>query len=230
MTTKSNIENLEQEDEQDDINPIAISIDTFIHSVKDTEEVAYNFIPLAAKVHNERIKRIKEKEKKAEELLSDDNCQSRIIGTNILLEVNRETDRVINANVPETIGKALFLNLFSNFDAYIGDLISCIFHIKPELFNGLGRQISVSEILSFNSFDELKEKVLSDEIDNLRRKSYVEQFSEMEKMFSINLKNFEHWADFVELSQRRNLLMHCNGIVSEQYIKICTQEGYKFKE
>ena len=31
---------------------------------------------------------------------------------------------------------------------------------------------------------------------------------------------------FVECSQRRNLLTHCGGIVSEQYRAICKREGY----
>jgi hypothetical protein len=210
------------------INALKLSMDTFLHAIKDSEAVAYNFIPLAIKIRKQQLKRIKSKGKEAEALLSKDDSQSQAVGTKMFFEVNKGIKRINHSNIPETIQKSLFLNLFSSFDAYIGELILCIFKIKPELFNGLGRQISVTEILSFNNFDELKEKVLNDEIDNLRRKSYIEQFTEMEKMFRIDtLKKFDNWTDFVEMSQRRNLLMHCNGIVSEQYIKICKEQKYK---
>jgi len=216
-----------EDKEEKSLNPIAVSMNTFIHAVKDSEEVVYNFVPLAARVHNKRISKIEENEKVALELMESKDEQDQVLGSKKILEVVRLSERIINANVPETIEKALFLNLFSSFDAYIGNLISCIFNRRPELYNSLGKQVSVSEVLLFNNFDELKQKILTDEIETLRRKSYIEQFSDMEKMFSVRLKAFPNWSDFVEMSQRRNILMHCDGVVSEQYINICKQEGYK---
>jgi hypothetical protein len=215
------------EDLEKGLNSIAVAMNVFIHALKDSEEVVYNFVPLAARVHNKRIAKIEENEKIAIELMESKDEQDQAIGSKKLLDVVRLSERVVNANVPETIQKALFLNLFSSFDAFIGDLIACIFSRKPEFYNGLGKQVSVSEILLFNNFDELKQKILTDEIETLRRKSYTEQFADMEKMFSVKLKAFTHWSAFIELSQRRNILMHCDGVVSEQYIKVCQKEGYK---
>lgn len=217
----------DKEELENDLNPIAVAINVFIHAVKDSEEVVNNFVPLAARVHNKRISKIEENEKIALELIESKDKQDQVLGSKKLLEVIRLSERIVNANVPETIEKALFLNLFSSFDAYIGNLISCIFNRRPELYNSLGKQVSVSEVLLYNNFDEFKQKILTDEIETLRRKSYIDQFSDMEKMFSVKLKAFPNWSDFVEMSQRRNILMHCDGIVSEQYINICKQEGYK---
>ncbi|EIE9610402.1 hypothetical protein LFN31_000678 [Vibrio cholerae] len=216
--------------EQDkSINPIAFAIKTFLHAIRDAEEVVYAYVPIAAKMHNKRIDEVKGKAVKAKELSEKDDLQSQVLGTKSLLEINRMIERIKNSNVPETIEKALFLNLFSSFDAFVGDLIICLFNGNPELYKGLGKQISVCDILSFDSFDELKEKVLADEIETIRRKSYVEQFAELEKLFNVSLVKFKNWPSFVELSQRRNLLMHCNGIVSEQYLKVCKKEGFIFK-
>ena len=39
--------------------------------------------------------------------------------------------------------------------------------------------------------DELKNSVLAEEIETLRRKSYIEQFKDIEKRFSINLTKFK---------------------------------------
>jgi hypothetical protein len=212
------------------MNPIAIAITTFLHAIRDAEEAVNYFVPVAAKMHNKRIYEVKKNAEKARELSEKEDLQSQVLGAKYFLDVNRKFERIKNSNVPETIEKALFLNLFSSFDAFVGDLISCLYNSNPELYKGLGKQISVCDILSFDDFDELKEKILTDEIETIRRKSYVEQFAELEKLFNIPLVKFKNWPSFVELSQRRNLLMHCNGIVSEQYLKVCKKEGYVFKK
>jgi hypothetical protein len=211
-----------------EINAIAAAINALIHAVKDTEEAAQLYIPVAIKIHNKRASKASQKFEEGISLLDKEEKQSQAIGMKYLLDAERIIDRLENSKVPFIIEKALFLNLFSDFDSFIGDLVSGVFFKKPELFNSLGKQISVSEILAFNDFDELKEKVLSDEIECLRRKSYIDQFTEIGKIFRVELKKFDRWPQFVELTQRRNILMHCNGVISEQYINICRQEGYKF--
>jgi hypothetical protein len=69
---------------------------------------------------------------------------------------------------------------------------------------------------------------LQEEIEQFKRKSYVEQFEDLEKTFGLKLKEFERWPQFVECSQRRNILTHCDGVVSGQYLKICKENGYQF--
>ncbi|MCX7257498.1 MAG: hypothetical protein NTZ64_12385 [Polaromonas sp.] len=48
----------------------------------------------------------------------------------------------------------------------------------------------------------------------------------LETTFGIVLRKFDRWPDFVEAAQRRNLLTHCGGVVSEQYRAVCLREGY----
>src|SRR5690606_10699525 len=77
----------------------------------------------------------------------------------------------------------------------------------------------------------LKETVLSEEIETFRRKSYSEQFQDLEARFSIHtLKDLPAWKKFVECSQRRNLITHCDGVVSQQYLKECKKAGYSDAE
>lgn len=217
-------------EQEDKIIPIAAVITTFLHAIRDAEEVVMVYVPVSGQLHNKRVEDLKKEQVKAKELSEKDDLQSQVLGTKCFLDVDRKFERIANSNVPETIEKAIFLNLFSSFDAFVGSLISCLFNSNPELYKGLGKQVSVCEILSFESFEELKEKVLNDEIESIRRKSYIEQFSDLEKLFSIQLTKFKNWPSFVELSQRRNLLMHCDGIVSDQYLNTCKKEGYVFKD
>jgi hypothetical protein len=85
----------------------------------------------------------------------------------------------------------------------------------------------LSEVLQYESLDELRNVVLEKDIENLKRKSHVEQFKMLESKFDIALTKFDSWAKFIESSQRRNLFTHCDGIVSKQYTKICEEVNYK---
>ena len=76
----------------------------------------------------------------------------------------------------------------------------------------------------------MKFGVLNKFIEDFRRESYIEQFQRLQKMFEIELKKFDRWTVFVETSQRRNLVAHGDGIVSEQYIEICRREGVEIPQ
>ncbi len=46
------------------------------------------------------------------------------------------------------------------------------------------------------------------------------------KKFNLPLtKGLDSWSNFIELTERRNLLVHCDGIVSSQYISVCRKHG-----
>jgi len=64
------------------------------------------------------------------------------------------------------------------------------------------------------------------EVETVIRKSHVEQFEWMEKRFDVSLrKGLNVWPRFVEVTERRNLLVHCGGIVSSHYLATCKQHG-----
>ncbi len=139
-------------------------------------------------------------------------------------------DRLVEANLPQTLLDSLFLGLFSAFDAFSGNLLTAIYKMRPELLDSLNVEIPLANILKHQTFDELKESVLYDEIERFRRKSYVEQFEQLECRFGLKLRAFGNWPRFVELGQRRNLVTHCEGIVSKQYLRICMENSVQFED
>jgi hypothetical protein len=65
---------------------------------------------------------------------------------------------------------------------------------------------------------------LEKEIESVLRESHTEHFKWLESKLGLNtLRKFDTkvWEDFIELTERRNLFVHCDGIVSSQYIKVC---------
>lgn len=137
-------------------------------------------------------------------------------------------ERLSETNLPQTLLNSLFLGLFSAYDAFSGDLLHALYLARPEFLENLKVEASLSELLKYDSFSELKEAVLYEEIESFRRKSYIEQFESLEKRFKLSLKKFEHWPEFVEIGQRRNLVTHCDGKISKQYINVCSENGVIF--
>ncbi|MCW8346691.1 hypothetical protein MD535_11850 [Vibrio sp. ZSDZ65] len=209
-------------------DPIITCTYRFIHSVADVEEALEQFVPLAFDKAEKQSDFILEQYKLADQYAKDESSQT--MSASIILKTNRLSDRYVKSQVPRTLVKSLFLNVFSDFDTFTGELLASIYEKKPVLYQSISKNVPFSDILKYADIDTLKTRILSEDIENFRRKSYVEQFDELEKQFSIKtLKDFKNWAVFVEATQRRNLFMHCDGIVSEQYIKICSEHKCDLK-
>lgn len=207
-------------------NPIPEAITRFICKARDIKWSARTLIPKAGEMVNERIAKAEEQIKRSQELLASQEALERVHGMKEMLEAVRKIERVKYSKTYTIVETSLFLSLFSAFDEYTGELISAIYERKPKLFDKLNRKVDLTDVLSANSIDDLKRSVLNDAIETFRRKSYVEQFAELENTHGLPLREFERWPDFVECTQRRNLLTHCGGIVSEQYRNICKEEKY----
>ncbi|NTU45916.1 MAG: hypothetical protein HGA99_10465 [Chlorobiaceae bacterium] len=117
---------------------------------------------------------------------------------------------------------AFLVALVSQFDAYLSNLLRSLFYLKPELLNASQRQLTFSELMAFPSLDAARDHVIEKEVESILRSSHVEQFEWMESRFGVPLrKDLPIWPQFVELTERRNLFVHCDGVVSSQYVAIC---------
>lgn len=181
-----------------DIVPLMIDKD------KKTEENIKNLLSKINKKLNENA-----------ELDEEDSIQ-------VLKDFFKEIKNIKVENSSKVIIKSLFLNVFSEFDSFLNNLLRHIFMNKANLIKSSEKVFSVHEIMEYNSIDDFKNQVIDKEIDSLIRKSYIEQFNHYEKKFNIKtLKSFPNWGKFVEITQRRNIIMHCDGKVTAQYYEHC---------
>lgn len=214
--------------ESDDVtdNQISVSITRFLHKARDIKRSARIFVPAAYEMTQARFKKAKEELEVGEALLESKEEGEHAHGMKKIQEAVRKFERIRYSEPHKIVETSLFLSLFTAFDEYTGELLAAFYERKPELFSTLNRQINLVDVLTASSIEELKRSVLNDVIENFRRKSYVEQFSELETRHGLVLRKFARWPDFVECTQRRNLMTHCGGVVSEQYRKICKEEKY----
>lgn len=227
--TQTQEENKEQEKVTE--HPLSVGIDSFVHKMLDIQQCAQTFIPLAWKSHDKKADEINKKINSGKKIIEEnEDIAGQLLGIKKIREAQRESSRLSNSDVGETLERSLYVNIFSTLDQFTGDLISILYKKKPVLFKSINREITLADALQFDSLEELRQVVLDKEIECIRRNSYAEQFKDMEKMFSISLTKFDSWPKFIENTQRRNLFTHCDGIVSEQYLKACKSVGYKHQE
>ena len=168
---------------------------------------------------NENVKEIEDDNGKKRILVKSD--ESKIFET---LERNASTSALASKIIPES----LFVSLISQYDAFLTRLLRAIYEIKPDVLNGSERNLTFSQLVEMETIDNAREFIIDKEIDTVLRKSHAEQFDYLEKLIGIKLR--EHlpiWQTFIEVTERRNLLVHCDGIVSNQYLKNCNEHKCK---
>jgi len=112
----------------------------------------------------------------------------------------------------------------SSYDAFLGKLVGALFRIKPELLKSSDRTLTYLQLSDFDSISEAREHLLEKEIETLLRKSHSEQFEWLENRFAVKLRvDLPIWPTFIEVTERRNLFVHSDGIVSSQYLKVCRE-------
>lgn len=125
--------------------------------------------------------------------------------------------------------KSFFVSLISAYDAYLGSLIKTLFYIKPELLNASNRSLTFSELVKLNTLENAQEYLVEKEVEAVLRNSHSLQFDWLEKTFSVQLrKDLKCWSKFIEATERRNLFVHVDGVISSQYISVCSEHQCVF--
>jgi hypothetical protein len=131
----------------------------------------------------------------------------------------------------EAVPRSLTVALLSEFDAFIGRLIRLLFITKPEALNASQRTLTLADILQFGSIETAKAYVIEKEVESVLRSNHTEQFEWLENRLGIPLrKGLNSWPSFVEFTERRNLFVHSNGIVTRHYLEACQHAGVNCAE
>lgn len=216
--------------EEPEQHPLADALDDFMQRVEDLRDAVFNMVPLSAitlnKRYNKALKAIKAAELK---IKSGTPAEASHAGA-VIIEHGYEIDSISRSRQPEAIERNLFVGMFSEFDQFTGNIIRALYYRRPDLFSNISKTISLPEMLKHETIDSIKNFMLENEIESFRREGYIEQFSILKNRFDIALTDFPDWPLFIEAGQRRNLMVHCGGIVSPQYIQVCRSVGFQFEQ
>ena len=128
----------------------------------------------------------------------------------------------------QLIPPTYIVSAVSMFDSFLAGLIRCIYNLKPELLLESNMNFLYRDLVEYDSIKEVKKKIIESTIEKLFRDSHTEQIVWIEKSIDIKtLRDFAGWPNYIELTERRNLFVHSEGVVSSQYIDECKKGGYK---
>lgn len=122
-----------------------------------------------------------------------------------------------------TLPRMALVSVVSLFDAYLTRILKSVYAVKPEILNDCSRQITFTELVTFGSVEAAREHIIDKEIETVLRSSHAAQFAWLEKKLSMKLTDLPSWKDFIELTERRNLLVHADGSVSSHYLEMCRE-------
>jgi len=201
-------------------------VDGFIKHIRSLHDA----LGLSMYTLNELRERVQENydEFKNEHTEPYDNADEKLLVESSVLGRFRSIKRQLeSATIARRVVPQTFLvSLVSQYDAFLGSLISYILLSKPEILNSSDKKINFSQLSDFDSIDEARKYIVEKEVEDILRDSHSDHFDWMEENFSVPLrKGLESWSDFIEVTQRRHLFVHADGNVSRQYISVCKDHG-----
>lgn len=116
------------------------------------------------------------------------------------------------------------MGLISSYDAFLAQLTHLMFSMRPEMISSSEKNISFKDLVDLGSIPAARNYIIEKEVETLLRQSHHAQFQYLEGKLNIPLtKDLAIWPAFIEICERRNLFTHTNGVVSSQYLRVCSE-------
>jgi hypothetical protein len=120
--------------------------------------------------------------------------------------------------------------MVSQYDAFLSRLIATILYMKPEILSSSERKLTFSELIQFSSIENARSYIIEKEIEGVMRENHSRQFDWLESKVGVKLRSeLRAWPLFIEITERRNLFTHTDGIVSTQYREVCKRHDVDFE-
>ena len=134
--------------------------------------------------------------------------------------------KVFASDALKIVPESLFVSMVSQYDYLIGNIVRFIYDVNPQLICEQSGSITYVDLFNAPDLDSVKTNLLNKRIESLLRESHEEQLKILSSLIKADtLSKFEDYPTFVEMTQRRNLLVHAKGMVSDQYVSKCKKAG-----
>ncbi len=120
------------------------------------------------------------------------------------------------------------------FETLFSNLLHKYYITYPEALPSTERLLSLSALRELGSIEDAEKYLVDKEVDSVLRHSTKDQISYLKQRLKLDLSFLETYLDdLVELSQRRNLLVHNGAIINRTYLSNVSPdliEKYSFEE
>lgn len=127
------------------------------------------------------------------------------------------------ANVPELF----IMGMITKHDVIVSNLVRTVLSINPGMLSSEEKNISLKDLIELGSIEAARDSIINKEVENLMRSSHANQLQWFDKRLKAEISGDKVlWSNFIEVCERRNLITHTNGIISNQYLRVCSENGY----
>ncbi len=131
-----------------------------------------------------------------------------------------DLDNVVITEHNKIFLQMVHIYLFSAFESFNKNLFLELFKGKPELLKSYEKSLKYKEIIEKSSYDEIIHDIASKEVENFGRMNIDKFASKLKKLVNIDLSSrFKKWEGVRENYYRRNIIVHNNGFINEDYKK-----------
>lgn len=125
------------------------------------------------------------------------------------------------AQAPPLLSQAFFSHLIAVWDSFFSSIVTELLECHPEVMDRSKRPLTFADVKSVNSIQQVRDLLLTEQVDQLMRGSHEAQFAYLEEKFGIKVSRDDLWRAFIEVTERRNLVVHTDLRVSRQYLRVC---------
>jgi hypothetical protein len=122
--------------------------------------------------------------------------------------------------------RSALITLASHFEYLIAELLHSFYHLYPQALPSEERVLSLADLRTMGSIEDAENQLIEKEIDSLLRDTIEKQldyFSSKRIRVDLDqLGEYKNWL--IEIFQRRNLIVHNDGIVNKIYLSRVSEE------
>lgn len=147
--------------------------------------------------------------------------------------LNIEQSKKMVAKYQETIDTMydnLLISIMIKFENIISDIFRNIIRKYTEVYLN-NKNVKYTDILKSNSIEEMKEILIDEEVENIMRQNIFDWIKILKDKHGVSIDiNNMYFKEFIEAYYRRNILVHNNGIINNDFITGLKKVGFEVRD
>jgi len=117
------------------------------------------------------------------------------------------------------------INLTIYFETLLSDLLHIYYSLFPAALPADDRVLSLADLREIGSITDAEKYLVDKEVDGILRENTKTQFDYFSKKLKVNIEVLaKHSSELFEIFQRRNIVVHNQGIVNKIYLQNVSKE------
>lgn len=129
------------------------------------------------------------------------------------------TQRVL-PNREQLTSRAFLVTAVSSFEILFSKVVRCVYDRNPTALSKSDHAFTLEELSQFSSIEEARQALVSQKIDSLLRESVDAWLKWLQRTTNLDMSEaISFWPEVREIFARRNILVHADGCINQQYIE-----------